>query len=386
MSSNHRNIYPYEKDGKHVWRVQIGRRVDGKLVRKSAIVEGNITQAKAVRDRFIRELTDIKAGLVVPRTVTFKDIVDSFLEYADLAKRSANKDHQRAVPLLEFFGPKTVARSITYNDVVRYVTQRRKTKSSTGKIYAPGTIDRELALLKSIFSHACKNMLLDPPYNPAQYVPLAKVGNMRDTLITTEQLKALLDHSSIMLTRLIFVARFTGLRKEHLKSLDWSQIDQEKGLILPPQEKEFSYLRTSSKQFGVVPIPDGMLDILPTKPQTKGPVWQYRNKKPVKSIRSSWVRARTKAKLDDAWFHDLRRAYATQLLTLAPDQVRKTILGHAISGASNQVHERYLVVQEKDILDIGKKISESEEYKSLFTYTSHAIISTSNLKKIIRCL
>jgi len=87
--------------------------------------------------------------------MTFGAMVEKFLaKKKSEGKRSIQDDEERSVPLLAFFGKATPLAAIRTRRVAEYRMARRATPSRLGRPLAPATVNREVALLRSILRMA----------------------------------------------------------------------------------------------------------------------------------------------------------------------------------------------------------------------------------------
>ncbi|PYP99283.1 MAG: hypothetical protein DMF83_31080, partial [Acidobacteria bacterium] len=87
--------------------------------------------------------------------MTFGAMVEKFLaKKKSEGKRSIQDDEERSVPLLAFFGKATPLAAIRTHRVAEYRMARRATTSRLGRPLAPATVNREVALLRSILRMA----------------------------------------------------------------------------------------------------------------------------------------------------------------------------------------------------------------------------------------
>lgn len=92
----------------------------------------------------------------------------------------------------------------------------------------PATLNRELATLKRFCSWAKEKKRL--PVNPLQGYKLLVENNQRDRVLTQEEMKALLDEcgkarNAERLKLAVIIALETGLRREGVLTLKWSEVD-----------------------------------------------------------------------------------------------------------------------------------------------------------------
>jgi len=93
-----------------------------------------------------------------------------------------------------------------------------------GEKAAPGTINRELNLMRHAFSIAVKEWEWVKD-NPVKRVSMEKEPPGRVRYLTDEEFQKLHSSCSGWLKPIVMVARHTGLRRENILSLTWKQVD-----------------------------------------------------------------------------------------------------------------------------------------------------------------
>ena len=327
--------------GDLVWRADVTRTIAGKRVRKT-----KVCRTREIALRWERKITDDLEGRALGDrgVLTIGKLWESYIEFAELAKVSWKSDVSRWGPFVEFVGAETPATAITQADLMRYLKERCESLSQS-------TRSKILYLISRVYRYGCENGALVPPYNPAIYLRIGKADPPRQRVLSDDELLTILswlmpEHRAIFL-----VARFTGLRRGHIMALRWEDIKS--GLIRLGGE--------DNKRAGVVPVPDGLFDLVPVAAGKKrtGRLWTITH--PHKAIQ----RAQKRAGVAEWRFHDLRRTYATHLRQMGVDSdVRRVIMGHA-PDRSSEVHSRYQVVSENEIRDAGRRIESSESYQRL---------------------
>jgi integrase len=160
------------------------------------------------------------------KRVPFKQIAQDFLDYAKVNKRDQN-DGQRMTRLLATFGDK-LAVEITAKDVEDY-----KAKLAEG--LAPGTVNRDLALLKATFNRALKAGKVSQ--NPVKAVKLFKENNARTRCLSDQEEARLYDALPDYLKPFLTVALNTGMRWGEMARLGWDDVDFYTGTLHVRQSK-----------------------------------------------------------------------------------------------------------------------------------------------------
>jgi len=150
---------------KRIWKIG-PRRI--KRVAWGFTAQRNGKQVRRVREEWTKEdaerafsewtiegVTSATDTVAAPAGMTFGAMVEKFLaKKKSEGKRSIQDDEERSVPLLAFFGKATPLAAIRTRRVAEYRMARRATTSRLGRPLAPATVNREVALLRSILRMA----------------------------------------------------------------------------------------------------------------------------------------------------------------------------------------------------------------------------------------
>jgi len=134
----------------------------------------------------------------------------------------------------------------------------------------------------------------------------------------------------------------TGARKSEVLALQWTQIDDMRGVVrLNPGE-------TKNKEGRVIPLsPLMMYMLLNEVPRVSPYVFTYRGKQ-LRSIKTGWAKACELAGrgFENFMFHDLRRSAVRNMVRSGvPERVAMAVSGHK----TRSVFDRYNVVDENDL-------------------------------------
>ena len=158
--------------------------------------------------------------------VKLKDFAKDYLEYSKANKRSWKRDVVSLKNLLEVFGEKHLT-EITVLMVDRYKACRKD-------VAKPGTVNRELACLRHMFTKAIE-------WGKAKENPVTKVKFDKETprlrFLTTEEAEELVKASASHLKPILIVALNTGMRKGEILSLKWENVNFQRGIIFIPDTK-----------------------------------------------------------------------------------------------------------------------------------------------------
>jgi len=254
---------------------------------------------------------------------TFEEMMDRYrAEYLPL--KSHPKKYESLVKnLLCFFGDYGIS-EITPSLISQYKTHRRHVKVA---------LNRELSLLKVVFNLAIKEWQWVKE-NPTSMVKLEQEPPGRVRYLSDEEFDRLLNECPDWLKPIVIVARHTGLRKENILSLTWSQVDLFRGLITIEHTKNDERL--------CIPLNETLMNLFKQLSRVRHIRSPYVFCKPDgsryhNSLNGFW-RAVKKAGITDFKFHDLRHCFASALVQKGVDLYEvQRLLGHK----SNAMTQRY---------------------------------------------
>lgn len=295
----------------------------GKQIRKSAGTENK----KLAQRIYHSELGKIAEGRWFERLLgeemTFREMMDKYkAEYLPL--KSHPKKYESIIEnLLSFFGDFYIT-EITPSLVKKYKIRGEEKKIAT---------NRELSVLRAAFNIAIKEWEWVKD-NPVNKIRLWKESPGRVRYLSDEEFDKLLNECLDYLKLIVIVARHTGLRKENILSLTWSQVDLFRRLITIEHTKNNERLS--------VPLNETLMSLfkqLSKVRHIKSPhVFSKPDGSRCRFIHNEFRKAVKKADLTDFRFHDLRHCFASALVQKGVDlyQVQR-LLGHK----SNAMSQRY---------------------------------------------
>lgn len=176
--------------------------------------------------------------------------------------------------------------------------------------YAAGTINWSLSTLKKGLDIAYEADLI--PENYGLRVKSLPVRNIRDTVLTMEQLARLSEHCSAPVRAAVWIAIYTGCRRGEILAMTQESIGPDSITIYAGNTKKHK-TRT-------IPI------VTPLRPWLEQvPIGLH-----FEGLKSGFRRAREKADLPWLNFHDLRRSCATMMIAAGVDlYVVSKLLGHS---------------------------------------------------------
>lgn len=160
--------------------------------------------------------TDLMKGLVkseqVQGLMLFKTLTELYLAAPEIKRQAVYDWKVRTVPgrLLPVFGNKLI-NVITPGMMEEYRAKRRTERGCYGTTVKIATINRDLALLKHLFSYALRERWMER--NPVSLVKLEKENNARDRVLSPEEFEVLQRYSSPHLQAINLMAYQTGMRR-----------------------------------------------------------------------------------------------------------------------------------------------------------------------------
>jgi integrase len=257
---------------------------------------------------------------------TFGAYARSLLDSAEWrAKRSARRNETSLLALNGTFENVALAdlRPSLFRD---YTTARRRKVK-------PATVNRERSLMVTILNSAVADgIIVQNPLAGGVCRPLAENNDRAEALLALglerEDLRRLIDSAPDARSgAVIEIALLTGMRLSEILSLEWRDIDRDRGAILVPST------RTKTARARVIPLAGRLPLVLaglvnPTR-------WVFPNGKiHLRDIRKPFAAAMRKAKIkqgraEGIVFHDLRHFAAYELVRHANIVAAAKILGHS---------------------------------------------------------
>jgi integrase len=250
----------------------------------------------------------------------------TYLAWAKENKRSWGHDVWRAKPLLEYFGGKTFAQ-ISPLMIEKFKSDRRKSKTKTGGVRSPASVNRELELLSRIFTLAVKRR--HTYINPCSQVKKFELANTRRRYLLDEEEPVLLaacEGSLAHLRSAIIVAIRTGMRRGDQFNLRKSQVDFQRGVIWVPNAK-------TGKEYSVpmsAELRDVMLSLVRNNPASVYVFVNPETGKPYVDLKKGFAEACRKAGITNLHWHDLRHTFGTRVAEAGHSEATiAELMGHA---------------------------------------------------------
>ena len=346
-------VIKYAVRGKTYWKIDewlagpdgIPHRVRQSKIptREQAMALAAKLRADAFEGRFFNRLK-------VPK-LTVRQLWEDWKPISERDKDSWRDDVSRAKPILVHLGSR-VAANLNQRDIDEYRTLRLAELTRRGGPPSPATLDRELAMLKRIFSYAVECGRLES--SPIVHVKLLRKPNVRQVAIDEETFAELLAAASPELKPVLVVAYDTGMRKGEILNLRRSQVDLKAGSVRLGAED------TKTNRARTIYLTARALDVLKRLPRQLRSEHIFANPqtgKPWTDLKRSFDAARDAIGRTDLWFHDLRRSFVTNARRRGvPESVVMRMSGHR----TRSVFDRYNVIEDEDVRAAVKVIENGQ--------------------------
>jgi integrase len=251
------------------------------------------------------------------KPMPFRALAERYREYAEPTKRSWPTERYMLRKLEAEFGSTSLADLSAWR-IERWKAKRRKQ-------VAPGTVNRDLTLLKAMLTKAVAWKLLDrSPASDVRYLP---ENNARLRYLATDEIERLLSAARADVARwlepAIIFAIHTGLRQGELLNLRWRDLDLTVGLLTVQLAKN------NEKRH--IPLNRDVREVVDTLPHYGEWVlaWPWGDRVPDTTLYAAFGRACHAASITDFRWHDLRHTFASHLVMAGVDlRTVQELLGH----------------------------------------------------------
>jgi len=227
--------------------------------------------------------------------------------YAKDNKKSWKRDELSIKHFSDFFSPEIKIDHITPALVNQYKQERRQSVS-------PGTVNRELACLKTIFNLAIQND--KALFNPVRKVKFYREPQGRLRFLSKAEAKRLVEVCNPIIHPLVIVALYTGMRRGEILNLCWQDIDWQNQNIWVREGK--------SGKGRYVPLLPSVTKVLRNVPKTGEKIFTGRK------YRWHFEKAIKQTGLTDCTFHTLRHTCASWLIMEGVElNTVRELLGHS---------------------------------------------------------
>lgn len=327
---------------------------------------------------------------VIPNVekVTFEQAAKAVEEdFANSGKKSGDEVERRVrLHLTPYFGGRRLV-GITPSDIRSYTTKRLAAKivvrkarlDSDGNVVepevtkpvSPAEVNRELQILKRIFSLAVK----DGKLAARPHIAMLREDNVRQGFFEAEQYRNVLKHLPDELRAVITFAYITGWRiTSEVLPLEWRQVDFDAGEI------RLDAGSTKNREGRVFPMTAALRAVLKAqhaeherlKKAGQLEPWVFwrmvaeerggqKKPKPIKSLNKAWKIACRAAGCPGRIPHDLRRTAVRNLVRAGvPQTVAMKMTGHK----TDSVFRRYDIVSAGDLREAARRLDSADQLRA----------------------
>lgn len=318
----------YEKNNR--WYVKFV--VRGKQYHQACPEATNEHQAKIIETRIKSDILQGKYQLVEARgKILFDVLVNKYIEHSQNNNKAWEKESYRVKQVAKYFKGKRID-EITPALLEEFKFERKNRITRRGTEASNATINRELALIKKMFSIAVLNDWIDKNPCLACRVKLLPENNEIIRYLSNAEERRLIEACSddyIHLHAIVLTAVQTGMRFGEITQLKWKEnIDLKNGYITLTRDM------TKSKKKRVIPMSSILQVEFKELSKNKLGEWVFMNpktNKPYRDIRSAWTSVKKIAEIPPEFrFHDLRHHMASKLVENNVNPVIiKDLLGHS---------------------------------------------------------
>jgi integrase len=280
--------------------------------------------AEAV-EREARERARRQVGAKARGTMTLDHAAGRYLQEVGQHQAGVENTKVDLLYLIEYLGKDRLLDTITGDDITRLVAWRRGHKIVSGKLVAPGTVDRTTKMLRRLFTYAKENWQLRFDREPIWRKHMIdrpheheRVRELHDD--EAERLDAVMRDDYRPLFEYVHI---TGQRQKECFNLRWLEVNWSTRQIIR---------RGKGGRLTTVPITDKVWEILwPLRRHHPEFVFTYvvqrtqvvkgeqlvrGERRPITrgGLHSEWRRMRPRAEVVDFRFHDYRHNFGTKLL------------------------------------------------------------------------
>jgi integrase len=314
--------------------------------------ESTGTTKETVARRILRSREgDVEHGIpVTPKMgrITFDDAADDLLNDYKVNGRKTVKDAQRRIELhlAPVFRGKLLI-GITTDKIRAYVVARQEAGAKAG------TINRELAALKRMFTLAVKARKLHAKPD----IPMLQENNVRRGFFEPAQFDSVVQHLPDALRPVVRFAYLTGWRlRSEILPLEWRQVDWTGRVVrLDPGTTK----NREGRSFPFTAALEALLKVQLAehvrlkKAGTIAPNVFHRDGKRIKSIRGAWETSCEDAGLPGRIPHDFRRTAVRNLERAGvPRSAAMAMVGHK----TESIYRRYAIVDAGLLREAAVKI------------------------------
>jgi len=298
--------------------------------------------------------TDLMKGRIMNgedgQPKTFRFLATQYLQLADMKRQVSYSWKQTVIAnrLLPVFGHKVLS-GITTTQIEAYRDKRRLAPGLQGTPLKVSSLNRDLALLKHLFSYAVREGWVEK--NPVSRMKLEKENNARDRILDPEEFTRLQAHSAPHLQAVNLMAYQSGMRLGEILHLTWERVDL-KGNVIRLKAEE-----TKTHEGRLVPLTPELTallkDLYKVRYLGEDHVFLVKGHS-VNSIKTAFNAACRRAGIQGFHFHDFRHTAVTNMRRAGIDHLTiMKITGHK----TLEVFQRYNSFLESDLREAASRFN-----------------------------
>lgn len=263
-----------------------------------------------------------------------------YTDYAKLNKKSWKKDLYRLEIIKEIWKNITYIKDIKFSEV-EYL-KIKLLERGVSKV----TVNRYLEILSKMF-----NLMKDDDkitHNPIKKSSRFPDKNYSVRYLNKEEEKRLNKVLPLSFKQLVKADLLTGLRRENICELTWSQINMDL--------KYIELLENKGNKHLIIPINSKLYRMLDKTPKEKRTGYVFINPNTgtrYRHIERMWHKWIEKAKIEKFRFHDLRHTYCTRL---AEEGVAPAVLKELMGHSDIRTTERYIHITQNALRQAVEKL------------------------------
>lgn len=274
----------------------------------------------------------------------FKELSKWYLSLEDVKrKRSFERDERTVKNRLDPHFGKIPVKNITPSFISEYVSHRLNTRTYRKQNVRPATVNRELALLKTMFNKAIRDGKLEK--NPVKGVKHLRENNERERVLSPEEWERYKAKCAPWYLPVAMMAYMTGMRRGEIINLSHARVDLKTGFIrLRPEDTKTECARSIPIHIELMRILKGVLKVRSLEDD-----WVFHRKGSritASAVREAHESACKKANINDFHFHDFRHTCINNWRKEGHDYFKIM----AASGHKTiSVFKRYNLVDEEEL-------------------------------------
>ena len=230
------SVDKYSAHGKWYWRVDCWLKLPSGM--RKRFREGRIATKEAALMLERKVLADAFEARWYPgQKMKPLSVKEAWEDYAPISRRdndSWRSDRTRSATIIRHLGHLNVL-GLSLKHVDDYRTARFAEKTKRKKPPTPGTLDREIELLKRFVNYAFKTKRIES--NPLAGIKLLNKPNVRTMVVDEHSFAVLHVQAPEFLKPMLLLGFDTGMRLSEILNLSWKQVSLREGVIrIAPQE------------------------------------------------------------------------------------------------------------------------------------------------------